>query len=173
METWVFINSHVWTEDCVAAFLSGIEKSEDAILLDLMSDLTPIYNKAGDNKKRFIWGSLPNFGAVKGLYGDLGAIAKGPQEAYQSYPEYMVGIGAFMEGIDQNVVVYDLLFEMAWRKKVDLSEWLHRYSERRYGISSPELKRMWDVLLPKVYSQKVHIYPHPPMVWEPYYSTGS
>lgn len=42
---------------------------------------------------------------------------------------------------------------MAWRKKVDLSEWLHRYSERRYGISSPELKRMWDVLLPKVYSQ--------------------
>ena len=42
---------------------------------------------------------------------------------------------------------------MAWRKKVDLSEWLHRYSVRRYGISSPELKRMWDVLLPKVYSQ--------------------
>ena len=53
METWVFINSHVWTEDYiqmvpifldsftkgVAAFLSGIEKSEDAILLDLMSDL--------------------------------------------------------------------------------------------------------------------------------------
>ena len=39
METWVFINFHVWTEDRVAAFLSGIEKTEDAILLDLMSDL--------------------------------------------------------------------------------------------------------------------------------------
>lgn len=51
---------------------------------------------------------------MKGLYGDLGAIAKGPQEAYQSYPEYMVGIGAFMEGIDQNVVVYDLLFVCSW-----------------------------------------------------------
>ena len=68
-----------------------------------------------------------------------------------------------MEGIDQNVVVYDLLFvclgeevycqEMAWRKKVDLNEWLHRYSERRYGVSSPELQMMWDVLLPRVYSQ--------------------
>ena len=68
-----------------------------------------------------------------------------------------------MEGIDQNVVVYDLLFvcsveevyhkELAWRKQVDLSEWLHRYSERRYGVSSPELQRMWDILLPKVYSQ--------------------
>lgn len=47
---------------------------------------------------------------MKGLYGDLGAIATGPQEALSAYPDYMVGIGAFMEGIDQNVVVYDLLF---------------------------------------------------------------
>ena len=47
---------------------------------------------------------------MKGLYGDLGAIAKGPIEALTAYPDYMVGIGAFMEGIDNNVVVYDLLF---------------------------------------------------------------
>ena len=47
---------------------------------------------------------------MKGLYGDLGAIATGPQEAMNAYPDYFVGIGAFMEGIDQNVVVYDLLF---------------------------------------------------------------
>ena len=47
---------------------------------------------------------------MKGLYGDLGAIATGPPEALSAYPDYLVGIGAFMEGIDQNVVVYDLLF---------------------------------------------------------------
>lgn len=62
----------------------------------------------GDNQ--FIWGSLPNFGAVKGIYGDLEAIAKGPIEAMEKYPDYFVGIGAFMEGIDNNPVVYDLLF---------------------------------------------------------------
>ena len=45
METWVFINFHVWTEDRVAAFLSGIEKTEDAILLDLMSDLVGLGDK--------------------------------------------------------------------------------------------------------------------------------
>lgn len=59
---------------------------------------------------QFIWGSLPNFGAVKGLYGDLQSIAEGPMKAMKDYPDYFVGIGAFMEGIDQNVVVYDLLF---------------------------------------------------------------
>ena len=89
---------------------------------------------------QFIWGSLPNFGAVKGIYGDLVAIANGPLEAMEKYPNYFVGIGAFMEGIDNNPVVYDLLFvndiysincqEMSWRKKFDLNEWLHDYSER-------------------------------------------
>ena len=83
-------------------------------------DQKPVYDKGGDNKKKvyhsinnhyqFIWGSLPNFGAVKGLYGDLQSIAEGPMKAMQDYPDYFVGIGAFMEGIDNNPVVYDLLF---------------------------------------------------------------
>ncbi len=47
---------------------------------------------------------------MKGLYGDLKAIADGPSEAQKAYPEYFVGIGAFMEGIDNNPVVYDLIF---------------------------------------------------------------
>lgn len=42
---------------------------------------------------------------------------------------------------------------MAWRKKVDLSEWLHQYSVRRYGTDSERMKRMWDILLPRVYTQ--------------------
>ena len=47
---------------------------------------------------------------MKGIYGDLVAIANGPLEAMEKYPDYFVGIGAFMEGIDNNPVVYDLLF---------------------------------------------------------------
>lgn len=56
------LNRHDSFIVCVASFLSGIEDANDAILLDLMSDLVrkcessyfkkPIYNKAGDNKKR-------------------------------------------------------------------------------------------------------------------------
>ena len=47
---------------------------------------------------------------MKGLYGDVQSIAEGPMKAMKEYPDYFVGIGAFMEGIDQNVVVYDLLY---------------------------------------------------------------
>ena len=44
---------------------------------------------------------------------------------------------------------------MAWRKEVDLTEWLHQYSVRRYGIDNADLKTMWDVLLPRVYHQSM------------------
>ena len=36
---------------------------------------------------------------------------------------------------------------------MDLTEWLHQYSVRRYGIDNADLKAMWDVLLPRVYHQ--------------------
>ena len=69
---------------------------------------------------------------MKGLYGDLGAIATGPQEALSAYPDYMVGIGAFMEGIDQNVVVYDLLF-VGQMRRVNHRKWR---GERRWTCQS-------------------------------------
>ena len=80
---------------------------------------------------------------MKGLYGDLKAIADGPLEAEKEYPEYFVGVGAFMEGIDNNPVVYDLIFvgvcevcevqETAWRKEVDLKQWVRDYAESGCG----------------------------------------
>ena len=51
-QTWVFIDFNLWTKDKVAAFLSGIENPDDVILLDLMSDVKAVYDKAGDNKKK-------------------------------------------------------------------------------------------------------------------------
>ena len=51
-QTWVFIDFRVWTKEKVSAFLSGVEGSDSMILLDLMSDLQPVYDKSGDNKKK-------------------------------------------------------------------------------------------------------------------------
>ena len=51
-QTWVFIDFNLWTKEKVTAFLSGIENPDDVILLDLMSDVKAVYDKAGDNKKK-------------------------------------------------------------------------------------------------------------------------
>lgn len=37
---------------------------------------------------------------------------KGPQEARAEFPDLMVGIGTFMEGINENYIVYDSFYEM-------------------------------------------------------------
>ena len=47
--------------------------------------------------------------------------------------------------------------EMAWRKDVNLTEWIHHYTIRRYGVDAPELKKVWDILLPSVYHNKAHL----------------
>ena len=59
---------------------------------------------------------------------------------------------------------------MAWRKKVDLSDWIRQYSIRRYGVDSPELKKVWEILLPHVYHNKAHLGLQPPTAKEPHYA---
>ena len=51
-QTWAIIDAKLWTKDKIAAYLSGVEGPDDLILLDLFSDAQPIYDKAGDNKKK-------------------------------------------------------------------------------------------------------------------------
>lgn len=114
-------------------------------------------------------------------YGNIEQSTKGPQEARGEFPELMVGIGAFMEGIDQNYVMYDAFYisfdwpavglvneqEMGWRTSLDLHEWVHSYARRRYGASA-RLELMWDVLIDRVYlrEDRWQSYPYP-MTHEP------
>ena len=58
---------------------------------------------------------------------------------------------------------------MAWRKDVNLTEWIHHYSVRRYGVDAPELKEMWDILIPSVYHNKAHLGLQPPTALEPHF----
>lgn len=59
---------------------------------------------------QFIYGILPNYGSQNGLYGNVWQSVKGPQEARAEFPELMVGIGTFMEGIDENYIVYESFY---------------------------------------------------------------
>ncbi len=64
-----------------------------------------------------------------------------------------VGTGMFMEGIEQNPVIYDLQFELLTSsKQIDYSEWLDDYIKRRYGKYSETLRKAWDILLETCYS---------------------
>ena len=40
----------------------------------------------------------------------------------------------------------------------------------RYGVDDPSLQKIWEILLPHIYHQRVHFWLQPPMIQEPMYS---
>ncbi len=146
--TWILQG---WQENPKDELLEGLQKDR-IIVLNMESDAWE--KRKGFQGAPWIWGIINNFGENVGMFGDLERIAAEPSRAAASpYGKEMAGVGSLMEGINNNPVVYDLLFETAWRNgKVDLSEWIHGYVQYRYGRSAPGLERAWELLVETAYS---------------------
>ncbi len=137
------------------------DNPKDELLSGLLRDHTLVLNLGSqDWEKRkgyhgfpWVWGIVNNFGENTGIFGDLPRIATEPVSAAKGpYTQTLTGVGALMEGIDNNPVVYDLLFEMAWHDQpVDTRQWITEYAKYRYGRTTPELNRAWQLLLDTAY----------------------
>ena len=93
-------------------------------------------------------GMLHNFGGKNAM---LGKRRKHCENKYLTSKEKganVVGSGMFMEGIDQNPVIYDLQFELLTAQhKIDIDIWLDKYIIRRYGKYNEKIRQAWDILL--------------------------
>ena len=99
----------------------------------------------------FTTGQLHNFGARTEFHGDMSNFAKNNLlAAIKKYPETASGTGLFMEGILQNPMVYDLIFDLWWRNEpVQLDSWLGGYVLRRYGVAEGPSLQAWDIMVKK------------------------
>lgn len=140
-----------WQGNPTDALLNGLSR-EHTLVLNLDS---PDWEKRkGYNGMPWVWGIVNNFGENTGMFGDLPRIVSEPIRAANGpYGHNLAGIGALMEGVDNNPVVYDLLFEMAWHKEpVDVRQWVHGYAEYRYGATTPQLDDAWQILAEAIYA---------------------
>lgn len=129
--------------------------AKNVLVLDLYCDSDPKWKKTeAFYDKPWIWCMLHNFGGRTGMSGKLQEIAREPALALASTDRgKLSGIGIAPEGILNNPVIYDLMAEMAWRDKpVELTEWIAKYSHRRYGIKSESLVKAWEIMIKTVYS---------------------
>ncbi len=68
----------------------------------------------------------------------------------------MKGIGATLEALDCNPVVYEFLFERVWEKNVDVNTWLKNWSSIRYGKENEKAETAWQLLGKSVYVNWVY-----------------
>lgn len=100
-------------------------------------------------------GMLHDFGGKNPMQGKLREHCKNPYYQRRRRGANTVGAGLFMEGIEQNPVVYDLQFRLLTESgPLDVSEFLDDYVERRYGGASRTLRQAWDILLATCYRDK-------------------
>lgn len=131
-------------------------KPGQLMVLDLHAESTPQWrDREGFGGHDWAWCMLLNFGGNVGLHGKMRHVASEWTAANQS-SNPPTAIGATMEGIDNNPVMYELLYDLPWHDldtpdKVD--RWLSDYVTARYGGEYSEwADSAWRVLAASVYA---------------------
>lgn len=85
----------------------------------------------------WVWGQVSNFGGNIGLFGRMDRLIDCFYAARnQRADNHLVGIGALPEGIENNAMLYDLLYALPWTATdYTRSSWLADYVGMRYGVT--------------------------------------
>lgn len=157
MQGWLFwASSDFWTKARIEAYLSGVEKNSDMLILDLWSESMPQWRRTDSYfGKPWIWCQVHDYGGNMGLYGQIMNLTVNATEARRESPS-MVGFGLTMEGQEGNEIVYDLLLDQAWSSTaLDTKQYFHRWVSSRYtgsGLIPKQLYQAWEVMREPVYS---------------------
>ncbi len=120
------------------------------LILDINSNRTP--NSQNLWGYPVVAGMLHNFGGKNAMQGKLRLHCKNPYKQLKDCGANVVGSGLFMEGIEQNPVIYDLQFRLLTEStSLDFDRFLEDYIERRYGAYDPQLRKAWDILIKTCY----------------------
>ena len=148
-----------WWSNPMKEVLEGFGelKEDHVIILDLAALANPKWTdlKTWDGAEfggtPWIYCMLDNYGGRTGMHGKLQKMAELITDARKG-AKVMKGIGITPEGTNDNPVVFDLFWEMAWRDEApDISLWLSEYILRRYGALTKENIEAWRIFAQTVY----------------------
>ncbi|UCD52494.1 MAG: alpha-N-acetylglucosaminidase [Phycisphaerales bacterium] len=157
LQGWAFMyKRQFWTQPRFQAFLAAID-DERMLVLDLFCESTPMWNVTDAFcGKPWLWCNIQTFGCKVNMGGALDKIVSDLYSARRDPNRgQLAGLGFVNEGLDYNPVVFDLLYECAWRDEpVDVAAWLDQYSDHRYGAADPEARQAWRLLYTYVYNKR-------------------
>ena len=138
-------------------------KSGDMLVLDLHAESSPQwgekwsewYRKDGFGHHDWAYCMLLNFGGNVGLHGKMDVLIDGFYNAKtdKRASQTLKGVGITPEAIENNPVMYELLYELPWREeRFSRSEWVEEYVQARYGSSDKALQQAWALLSDGIYN---------------------
>jgi len=155
LQGWTFsYQRSFWTQPRIEAFLGAV-RDDQMLVLDLFCETRPMWSETeAFFGKPWVWCNIQNFGCTPFWGGALPRINQDPHASRNDAKGgQLVGLGFVNEGLGYNTVVYDLMYETAWRDEpVDLDRWILDYAHNRYGRADDEAFRAWRILKDTVYT---------------------
>jgi alpha-N-acetylglucosaminidase len=149
LQGWTFMNqAHFWKQERIKAFLDAVP-NDHMLVLDLFCESTPVWNTTrGFYGKPWVWSFVYNFGDTTVLGGSGPLLRLNDLAALRKHPlgQKVRGVGLMMEGYGHSPLVFDLMYEMAWRDDLDLAAWMREYPRFRYGRKSADAELAWKIL---------------------------
>lgn len=173
MQGWMFgYQRSVWDYKTLQALVSGVP-DDKMLLLDLAVDYNRCFWRISNNwdfykgffNKEWVYSVIPNMGGKTGLTGQLEFYANGRLDVLRSPNKgRLAGYGMAPEGIENNEVIYELICDGGWTdERIDLDDWLERYSVCRYGKTNRHVQDFWKGLRASVYGSFTD---HPRYNWQ-------
>ena len=135
--------------------ISRLDK-EDVLILDLAADATPAWeNRNGWSGYPWVFSIIENFGGKPGVFGMMPNVANNLVRALNTEEGgNLVGVGSAPEGIENNPLIFEFIYDMRWRTETpDMEQWINDYTIRRYGKDIDKIKEAWQILYHSVYSK--------------------
>jgi alpha-N-acetylglucosaminidase len=162
LQGWTFFNqAQFWTQPRIESFLGAVPDA-NMLVLDLFCDVTPVWNRTrAFCGKPWVWCALQNFGDCVYLGGALNRIHTDLPDARRNpLGSKLSGIGFVNEGLDYNPIVFDFLFEQAWRAEpVDLETWVRDYARRASGGDNADYEAAWAILKQTAFTGQHEVVP--------------
>lgn len=156
---WVL---QAWQNNPREAMIASLNAG-DLLILDLTSECRPQWGdpssewarKNGYGQHDWVYCMLLNYGGNVGLHGKMDNVIDNYYLATEDLRANVTlkGVGMTPEGIENNLVMYELVMELPWRpERFTKEEWLKGYVKARYGEEDPVLLAAWMKLANSIYN---------------------
>ena len=149
--TWHFYYDKEWTDALREAFMRAVP-GDRLVSLDYYCENTEVWRMTDCYYgKPYIWCYLGNFGGNTMLKGNLRETGRRIEQAFAAGGDNLCGVGSTLEALDVNPLMYEYLFDKAWRHTGDDATWIDAYADSHAGCEDADFRGAWRWMLDSVY----------------------